>query len=361
MRVLHLLSRCADFETRRTSAALTDGLGAGFEIATATIGTGGTYRSVAHAAATLRRRAEELDFVHAFGISALSAAAMGTRSPIVWSPGLPLRRSHVRWLRAVMGYRNVQVISPAATQRRVLVEHGVPLNNVHLIRPGVDFSRIRRRRDPGLRAALGFSEHDRVIHAAGESTRAASHADAAWSAGILHVADPRYKLLLWGEGPRAASVARLAQRWRLPQLIAVATQRIGRVEYDALIAAADVVLVTARGAVATLPIAISMGAGLPIVSTVTYTASELLEDHHTALMAPAHKPRMLARRVLDLEDEPGLQWKIADMARTEAYEYFSTTRFLSQYRAAYQQLAAGAAIDLPAPAPGAGLRFHGRA
>jgi len=77
--------------------------------------------------------------------------------------------------------------------------------------------------------------------------------------------------------------------------------------------------VTARGRVATLPIAICMAAALPIVSTVTYTVSELLEDRHTALMAPPGKPRLLARRVLDLLEDPTAQWSIADMARTEAY------------------------------------------
>jgi hypothetical protein len=64
---------------------------------------------------------------------------------------------------------------------------------------------------------------------------------------------------------------------------------------------------------------------------------------------------------MDLEADAGLQWSIADMARTEAYEYFSLTRFRDQHRAAYEQLAAGRKVEIPEPAPGAGRRFHGRA
>ena len=125
-------------------------------------------------------------------------------------------------------------------------------------------------------------------------------------------------------------------------------------------------LVTARAPVSTLPIAICMAAALPIVATVTYTIAELLEDRHTALMVPARRAdgsnlsRLLARRLLELRDDHSAQWSIADMARTEAYEYFALTRFQEQYRALYGQVARGEKVDVPQAAPGAGLRFHGR-
>jgi hypothetical protein len=74
----------------------------------------------------------------------------------------------------------------------------------------------------------------------------------------------------------------------------------------------------------------------------------------------AGRPRQIARRALDLIEDPQLQWQLADMARTEAYEYFSFTRFVNQFRAAYRQMAAGERVEVPQDAPGAGLRFHGR-
>ena len=108
------------------------------------------------------------------------------------------------------------------------------------------------------------------------------------------------------------------------------------------------------------PIAVCMAAGLPIVAAVTYTVAELLEDRHSAVMVPRHEPRLMARRLLDLRGDSGLQWRIADVARTEAYEYFSLTRFLEQWRGVYRQVAEGAAVDVVEPPPGAGRRFHGR-
>jgi hypothetical protein len=78
-------------------------------------------------------------------------------------------------------------------------------------------------------------------------------------------------------------------------------------------------------------------------------------------MTPKGVPRRMARRILDLHEDASLQWSIADMARTEAYEFFSFTRFVEQFRAAYRQIAAGQPVVLPEQAPGAGSRFHGRA
>src|SRR5205823_818613 len=139
-----------------------------------------------------------------------------------------LGRRGAGWLRAVMGYRDVQVICPTATQRRTCVERGIPLERCHLIRPGVEFARVRRRRDPALRSALGFVHEDYVLLAAGESARGAGHDRAVWAASILHVLDSHYKVLLWGRGELAGAAERLGARLHQPDLISVAERRLDR-------------------------------------------------------------------------------------------------------------------------------------
>jgi glycosyltransferase involved in cell wall biosynthesis len=260
-----------------------------------------------------------------------------------------------------MGHRDIQVVCSSATQRRTMVERGVPPARCHLVRPGVDFAKVRRRRDPELRRKLGFAESDCVLLAPGESTRAAAHEHAVWAAAIAHFLDPRYKVLLWGRGGRVAAVIRRAHAVAGPGLLSVAESRPNHsVEFESLLPAADAVLVAARGPVPTLPIAVCMAAGLPIVSTVTYTVSELLEDRHSALMVSPPEPRHIARRLLTLREDPGVQWTISDVARTEAYEFFSLTRFLDQWRGIYRQVAEGKPVEVVEPPPGAGRRFHGR-
>lgn len=360
IRVVQLLDDDADFQTQRGADGLSRGLGSGFVVETRRLGRGG-YRNGASAVMALRREGSAFDLIHAWGTRALTTAAMGARTPIVYSPPPETTPRDVRWTRAVINYRRVEVVCPTATSRRMHVQRGVPLERCHLVRPGVDFARVRRRRDPALRAKLGFGEGDHVTLAAGESTRNAAHADAAWAAAILHFLDPKHRLLLWGRGDQAAKVCRLAESQSDDRFATRAEPALGRVDFEALLPAADSVLVSSIGATSTLPIAIAMAAGLPVVSTVTYTSSELLEDRHTALMTVKGAPRRLARRMLDLHEDANLQWSIADVARTEAYEFFSHTRFVEQFRAVYEQVAQGAAVTVPATVPGAGSRFHGRA
>ena len=359
VRVLHLLDADADFQTERGASSLARAVGANFSVDTRRLGRGG-YRNGASAVLALRGEAG-FDLVHAWGPAALTTAAMASSKPIVYSPLPETRRRDVSWTRAVMGYRHVEVLCPTATLRRIHVEGGVPLERCHLIRPGVDFGKVRRRRDAALRARLGFGDADHVLLAPGESTRAAAHTDAAWAASILNILQPKYRLLLWGRGDHVAKAKRLGDSLGGPNLVTSAEQILGRVEFEDLLPAADTVLVTSIGATATLPVSITMAAGLPVVATVTYTTSELLEDRHTALMTAPGVPRRLARRVLDLHEDASLQWSIADMARTEAYEFFSFTRFVEQFRAVYQQVAEGRAVVIPEQAAGAGSRFHGRA
>jgi glycosyltransferase involved in cell wall biosynthesis len=360
VRVVHVVEEGADFETQRGVEHLSRELGPGFQTRVTSIGGRGTWRNVPAGVMGLRE-VTDADVIHAWGTRALTAAAIGARAGVLHTPVPELREKSVRWLRAVMAHRDAQIVTSTATQRRMLLTRGVAPDRCHLVRPGVAFARVGRRRDRELRAALGFDDGDVVMLAVGESTRGANHRIAAWGASILHVLDDRYKLLVWGRGEEMPIVRAFPRQQGLSQLMAVAEDRLSRsTEFEALLPAADVVLNTPTAPTATLPLAICMAAGLPIVSTVTYTVGELLEDRHTALMVSKAVPKAIAQRVIQLREDAELQWRVSDMARTEAYEYFALTRFLEQFRTVYRQVAAGERVSVPEVAPGAGLRFHGR-
>jgi glycosyltransferase involved in cell wall biosynthesis len=359
-RVLHILDASADFQTRRGVADLCRALGPGFETSWRTIGPGGDWRGIASAVFRLRGEAG-WDVVHAWGTRALSAAAMTPGRRIVFSPAEEMRPADVRWTRAVMGYRDVDVVCASDLARRRFVERGVPLDRCHLIRPGVDFGRIKSRRSDSVRAAMGLAADDYVVLAAGETTALSNHHLAAWAIGILSELDPKYKVLVWGRGRRFAAFERAMGHWRNPAMLRVATARLGpAVQFEELFAAADAIAVTAKEGAGTLPIAMAMAAALPIVAVTNRTTSELLEDRHTAAMVSKDRARLVARRILDVREDTQLQWSISDMARTEAYEYFSLTRFVNQWRTVYRQLAAGERAAVPEQQAGAGMRFHGR-
>src|SRR5687767_8762360 len=143
IRILHLLDREAEFEAERGAESLRRAVGDAFDITRRTIGYGGDWRDVPTAAAMLRRSHEKFDLIHAWGGRALTVAALGAASPIVFSPASETTTTQtIRWLRAVMSYRRVEVVCPASTLHRKLVERGVPIERCHLIRPGVEFNRV---------------------------------------------------------------------------------------------------------------------------------------------------------------------------------------------------------------------------
>jgi len=347
--VLHLVPTTPDFQTARSAHMLCSGLGKDFGVSLAEVGHGGNYAHALAAALDLYRRPRAaVRLVHAWNLAALAAAAVGTRFPIVYSPPAEMSESSIGWLRAVIAYRDVQVVCATVTQQRTLIKRGVPIERCHLIRPGVDFSRVRPRRDMGLRHRLGLADDHRVLLAPGESTRASAHAAAFWAVSILNYLDTRYHLLCWGRGQQAGALRRFAVELKQPDLLCLAEQRLGEpIEFETLCSAADSMLVTATDPVPTLPIAVCMASGLPAVATVTYTVSELLEDRHSALMLAKPTARSLGQRILDLWGDDRQAWSIRDTARTEAYDFFSGSRFINEYRQVYRQIAEGQPVNVP--------------
>src|SRR6476660_8866473 len=142
IRVLHLVATEADFQTERGAMQLAMHLGKDFQTELRTIGAGGDGSSVISAARQLRKLGG-FDVIHAWGARSLTAVAMAGRGPLVHSPSPDLQKRGAKWLSALKPYRDVEVIAPSATLRNALVRSGVAPAKCHLIRPGVDFGRIK--------------------------------------------------------------------------------------------------------------------------------------------------------------------------------------------------------------------------
>lgn len=356
--VLHLSEHDCDYQTRTAIAQLTSRDPSQQHL---TIGRGGDFSNPFMGLLNLRRQAVDYSVVHAWGEESLMVAAINSGiHRIVYSPTrFPNHRDH-RLIRAVMSVRNVNVICATDTMRRAFVEHGTPIERCHLVRPGVDFARAQRKGRDELRAKFGFAKEDFVLLAVGESRHGANHHMTILGATVLAVLEKKYKLLLWGRGPKADTERRFCTLMLNLKHTVMATDAMGRdVEFEQLLPAADAALVTADRPIPTLPIAVCMAGGLPIITTVSTTVAELLEDRHNCLIAKKSTGRWIARRVLDLVEDPKLRWTISDNARTEAFEFFSMTRFIEQMKTVYERFTADAAIELPPVRAGAGTRFQG--
>ena len=346
-RVLHLLSLAADAQTRRVQATLADRLGTEFPGDTRTLGPGGDHRHAAGAAAAVRQ--SDADVVVAWGTPALLAAAMaGRQRPVLFAPDHYLGPKPLRWVRTLLDWAGGHMVCPTDAQRRAAVTRGVPDDRCHVVRPGVDFGRVRQAvaNRQQLRAELGLTDDDRVLVAPGESSWAAGHERAVWTCGILHILDPRYKIVIQGRGVRAAAAVHLAGKLKQAGMMVNAEARLRRpIPADDLVAVADAAVLAPTGVVPTLPILSAMAAGVPCVSVVTYATSELLEDRHTALMVGTDAPKPFGRRIMDVAADPALAAQVADAARAEAYELHTQSRMVDRYRRVLRQLAQRRAVD----------------
>ena len=123
----------------------------------------------------LRRNPKErFDVIHAFGPYSL-AVALFFGGRVIYTPSELPRKQTIGWLRAAMNYRNLHVVCPTDLMRRWVVRHGVPIERCHLIRPGVDFAKVKTKKDYELRKVFGFTPEDYVVLPGGETTHRAFH------------------------------------------------------------------------------------------------------------------------------------------------------------------------------------------
>ena len=340
-RLLHLIDLHLGFQAERQLESLQRGLKNEFDIEMHQLGSDTSTLRLPQTVALLRRRLNPGSvLIHAFGNRAMTIAAMAFAGPILYTPADESPRSSAKWGRAVNQYRNVHIVCSSGAEQNFYIHGGVHPDRCHLIHPSVDFSRIRKQRDQALRSQFGFTDDDRILLLAGESGTFSGHAEALWAAAILHVLDPHNKVLAWGRGSQTRRLLHFAESQKHVGFFTVAESKLQRsLAVEDLLPVSDLILVTPTGAAPSLPICIAMASGLPIVGTASAIVGEFVEDRHTALLTKSGSPKLLAQRILDLQADAALQWKIGDQARGEAYEYFSMSQQMEKFSELYRQLA----------------------
>ena len=329
--VLHLMTHDADLQAVRTSQALSR-VTSEMEVTVRKIGGGGYYRDAVQAALSLRfGRGKLFDVIHAFDLSSLAAACCAP-SAVVYGPSQPPGGS-IPWLRAAMVYKNATAIATSAAMKAAMIRGNIPASRCEVIAPIMDSDHTPSLSRQATRSLLGIEPQDRVILTPGESVRSAAHALALHVASILHVFDPRYRLLVWGRGSSVGALSRLAAGLRQPGLlIAAESLAIRPLEFEELIPAADIALVTAPRFPAPLPLMLCMSGGLPIVGVATPALREFVADPASVDRVPNPSPRLLAKSIIDLFEEP------SRLAHARPIR-FDPTRAIQRHIALYRRAA----------------------
>ena len=229
-------------------------------------------------------------------------------APIIFSPCRPPTRRLAVWLKTVLARRNVSLVCRSLQQQSEFCRVGIWPDQCQVIRPGVVPAASDPVPDQQLRDCLGIADDDHVLFAPGESTIEANHELAVWVASILHVLDPRYKLLLWGRGPRSARAGARGSAAGPPEPVPAGGSRSvaegGNRPSNSR--GRSGAALTAGPSASTLGLGLCMAAGLPIVATETPDAMELLQEGKSALMTAPGAARLLAQRIVELRENSDL-------------------------------------------------------
>lgn len=285
--------------------------------------------------AAAKRR--DVRLLHAWGIEA--AAACASRLPelslVLTLPDPEAAGDSARWIRAFPTDAPVVVDSQSA--RNALISAGIAPELAVVFRGPVDFAAINRARQTELRATLvGDAKPVLLLH--GPPTEQGGQYYGIWAAAVLKQVFRGLRVIMPYESAIGRRLERFAQQTRIAGLLTVPDAALS---WPQLVACADVFVAPAEGDICTTPLAIAMGAGMPIVASAVRSVAELVTDRQTALLYKPDEPRRLADRLLHLIEDAPLQARLADACRAQAYRAFSSRAFLDGYARLYDNVLAG--------------------
>lgn len=310
------------------------------------------------------KRMGVFDLIHCWSLGTLNWSSIALRSVprFITLTGDP-EPSVIRWLRVLTQHAQSRTILLPMSMaiHRTLLSGGLSAADAHVLLPALDFGKAVHSSRMATRASWGIDVDDDTVVVALLSDP--PHRSDALEAimTLLLVADsqevPRAMRLLvhpeqhnrcrgqsimtdLGHGERNLTDERLAQPWKI-------------------LPACDLALAIGSGA-GGLSLRWAMACNTPIVAEATYEISEVVEDRHSALLAPPRARYALANRLCQLMSDHQVSWQLRDTARHEAFSFFSRQRYCQSLQRVYEQVVAGSEIEVPPMEPTGGLRFTGR-
>ncbi len=313
-------------------------------------------------------RAEPAEVLHALGTQAAAVAGglrnAGAAIPVLATLTDPAEADRAaRWWRSLQSAgAPVELLCSSSMVQRRLVEKGVPLHAMAVVRPGVDFSELNAaRRNSSRESSLGRSPHAETAATVGGETaatgggrcsrkcgpvlvvpspptRAGGQFLGVWAVAILHQLWPDVRLLIPGCSREADRIARLLREIYCPQAFVMTGGCSSPAE---LLAVSDALIVPAVDNIPTGWLAWAMAAGVPVIGSAVPAVTEFIADRHNGFLCKPGEPHTLAIRIRMAFEAADQMRQCAEVARGQAYDVFRAQQCVEQYTAAFTSLAAG--------------------
>jgi glycosyltransferase involved in cell wall biosynthesis len=286
------------------------------------------------AATALRRALRErgIHIVHAHTAHAVAVAALatlGTDVPFVASRRVDFKLRNNFGTR--LKYRGAaRFIAVSAAVARVLESSGIAPERIAVVPDGVD---VHREVAPAARDALAEFGVPRDAILAVQVGQLVPHKDPLnFVRAVAHARArvPKLHGLLVGDGPSRADVERAARARKLDGAIHLAGYRT---DADALLAAADIAVLSSREEGMGSVLLDALMFGRPIVATRAGGIPEVVDD--CGLLVPTENAVALGDAIADLASDPALATRLSSCGRERAMA-FSVERMTDRTIGVYE-------------------------
>lgn len=290
-----------------------------------------------------RLRASSIDIVHAHtghavGLGAL--ATLGTAVKLVVSRRVdfPLRRNiGTRWKYG----RGAAIIAISRAVASVLSRSGIGPERIAVVPDGTDTHRLIAPASPETLASLGVRTGAPLIV---QVAQLVPHKDPLnFVRAIAAARDrvPGLQALLVGDGPLRTEVDDTVRALGLATCLYATGYRQ---DADALLAAADVVVLSSREEGMGSVLLDALFLGKPIAATRAGGIPEVIEHGVSGLLAPVNDSAALGAQIAALLEDRALATRVAAAGRIRADD-FSIERLTDRTLAVYERVLAGAPLD----------------
>lgn len=211
-------------------------------------------------------------------------------------------------------------------------DYSIDLSNFHVVRNGVDLDLIGEVNVQDRRA-----RNSPTILFSGRLLRMKGLKYLLESVAILKRQYPRIKLQIFGEGPMAKNIPKLAKSLGIEEQLQIA----GRVPHADLIAQmkqSDIVVFPSLYEAQSIAMLEAMACSKPVVAFALPFSREIIQDGKTGLLARPLESGDLARRISELLDNDDLRLAIGRNAREYVTSNNNWGMIAQQYVSLYQSM-----------------------
>jgi len=237
-----------------------------------------------------------------------------------------------------LGRLSDRLIAISPEVRDDLVRFGVGVEEkIPIIPLGFDltlFQRCERYRGE-LRKELGITPDYKLVGIVGRIFPVKNHRLFLEAAGLVKSARDKVHFVVVGDGQLRRQMEELAEQFELRSSV---TFTGWRRDLPRIYADLDLLVVSSISEGTPVVAIEAMAAGCPVVGTKVGGMSSLIDDGRTGLLVESRDRTGLARRILEMLENPAVAARMAHAAREEVSHRFTVQQLVSKTEKLYRDL-----------------------